>query len=358
MYDPDGRTSLDQRPRRGSSSVSDRQPGSSDPLLADAIRVVAVGGDPDASLGELLRAAARAADAPRAAALLWDGSAAALRLAGSVGLGDAEVAAYTAAAADRDGAIGIAANDRRPVLGAADPFFPDGVLAAWPVVIGGAGVEEPIGALAVSRPAPWAIDPVDAERIAAIADLVGILVDRARLTVDAQERGDWLERLANSDTLTGLANARTLARVVELEVVRASRQASDLCVAIFDVDGLTAINARAGKAVGDAVLREVAAVVAESVRLVDTVARGGSDDFVLVAPGAKGPTVIRRIVGAVAARPPIAGVSFTVSAGVARFPVDGTGSAELMDAAQAALEAARAAGPGSIAEAQETAAAS
>jgi diguanylate cyclase (GGDEF)-like protein len=199
---------------------------------------------------------------------------------------------------------------------------------------------------------------VDAERIAAIADLVGILVDRARLTADAQERGDWLERLANSDNLTGLANARTLTRVIELEVARASRQASDLCVAIFDVDGLTAINARAGKAVGDAVLREVAAVVAESVRLVDTVARGGSDDFVLVAPGAKGPTVIRRIVGAVAARPPIAGVSFTVSAGVARFPTDGTGEADLMAAAQAALETARATGPGSIAEAQGAPAAS
>src|SRR5204863_1610899 len=185
---------LDHRLTREISSVSDRQPGSSDPLLTDAIRVVAMGGDPDVALGELLRAAAGAADAPRAAALLWDASAGGLRVAGSLGLGDDDLAAYTAAAADRSSAIAGAANDRQPVLGTTDPAYPDGVLGAWPVVLGGGGVEEPIGALAVSRPAPWAIDPIDGERIAAIADLVGILVDRARLTADAQERGDWLER--------------------------------------------------------------------------------------------------------------------------------------------------------------------
>ena len=90
---------------------------------------------------------------------------------------------------------------------------------------------------------------------------------------------------------------------------------------------------------GDAVLREVAAIIAESVRLVDTVAREGGDEFVLVAPGAKGPSVIRRIVDAVAAHPPIGDVSFSLSAGVARFPGDGTTEAELMAAAGAAPDA-------------------
>ena len=98
-------------------------------------------------------------------------------------------------------------------------------------------------------------------------------------------------------------------------------------------------------------LREVAAVIAEAVRLVDTVARDGGDEFVLVAPGAKGPSLIRRIVGSVAARPPIGGVSFTVSAGVARFPGDGTSDTELLAASRAALTEARRQGPGNVAEA-------
>jgi diguanylate cyclase (GGDEF)-like protein len=220
--------------------------------------------------------------------------------------------------------------------------------------VAGGGVEEPIGALVLSRAAPAAIGPTDAGRVAALADLVGILVDRARLVANAEERGDWLERVSNSDGLTGLANARTLTRVIELEVARASRQGSELCLAIFDVDGLSSINDRAGMAVGDAVLREVAAVIAESVRLVDTVARDGADEFVLVAPGATGPGVVRRIVGAVAARPSIGDVTFSVSAGVARFPDDGTSEASLMSAARAALGTARAVGPGTVAEATST----
>jgi len=334
--------------------VSDRQPGTSDPTLIAAIHAVAGGHDADVALAGLLEAARQVADGGQAAAFLWDGPAEALAIAGSVGLGDSDADAWQRAAADRAGAIATTAHDRRPVLGAPAPSPSDAVLAAWPIVVAGGGLEEPIGALAVCRAAPWTIDPTDADRIAAIAELVGVLVDRTRLAADAEERHDWLERVANSDGLTGLANARTLARVIELEVARASRQASELCLAIFDVDGLGAINGRAGRAVGDAVLREVAAVIAESVRLVDTVARGGDDEFVLVAPGAKGPSVIRRIVGAVAARPPIGHVSFTVSAGVARFPVDGTSEVELMAAARGALATARLGGTGNVAEAKGT----
>jgi diguanylate cyclase (GGDEF)-like protein len=268
-----------------------------------------------------------------------------------VGLAVDDSDAYATAALDRTAGIGAAAHDRRAILGAPDPVHADAIIAAWPIVLAGGGIEEPIGALAVSRPSPWSIDPAEAQQAAAIADLIGILVDRARLTADLDERADWHERMANSDTLTGLANARTLARVIELEVARAGRQSSDLCLAIFDVDGLGEINERAGRAVGDAVLREVAAVIAESVRLVDTVARDAGDEFVLVAPGAKGPSVIRRIVGAVAARPPIRGVGFSVSAGVARFPADGTSEVDLMAAARAALDSARATGPGNVGEA-------
>jgi diguanylate cyclase (GGDEF)-like protein len=330
--------------------VSDRPPGASDPLILGAIRAVARGAEADATLVELLTTAAAATRATRAAALLWDGPAEALRIAGSVGIDEADAAAYTAAASERSGAIGSAAHDRAPATGAPDPVHPDGALAAWPIVVGGAGIEEPIGVLMLAGPKPWAIDNAGADRAAAVADLVGLVVDRARLSADAQERGEWVERVANSDGLTGLANARTLTRVIELEIARASRQDSDLCVAVFDVDGIGRINERAGRAVGDAVLREVAAVITESVRLVDTVARDAGDEFVLVAPGAKGPTVIRRIVGAVAARPPIGGLGFTVSAGVARFPADGTTEAELVAAARAALDGARHAGPGNVGE--------
>ena len=135
------------------------------------------------------------------------------------------------------------------------------------------------------------------------------------------ERSEWFERLAHTDPLTGLANARTFARVLELELARAARQGSEISIAVFDVDNLGRINEAAGHAAGDDVLRAVASVLAESVRLVDTVARHGGDEFVLIAPGAAGPTVAQRVLNGVAALPPIAEGPITVSAGVARFPV-------------------------------------
>src|SRR3972149_6173757 len=66
----------------------------------------------------------------------------------------------------------------------------------------------------------------------------------------AAGRAEWFERLAHTAPLTGLANARTLARVLELEVARAGRQGSEVSVAVFDVDGFAAANAAAGTRAG------------------------------------------------------------------------------------------------------------
>ena len=103
---------------------------------------------------------------------------------------------------------------------------------------------------------------------------------------------------------------------------------------MFDVDDFRATNRDGGHEAGDDVLRRVAAVLAESVRLVDTVGRIGGDEFVLVAPGSAGMTVAQRVIDGIAALP--AGrraATISVSAGVARFPADGTDADELIAAA-------------------------
>ncbi|HSL98422.1 MAG TPA: GGDEF domain-containing protein, partial [Candidatus Deferrimicrobiaceae bacterium] len=252
-----------------------------------------------------------------------------------------------AAAAAADHPVQLAATERLQTSGPADGGD-SGTLSAWPIVIGRDGIEEPVGALALVAEDDVGSD--DSERVAAIADLIGLTVDRSRLVGEAGEQVDWIERVANSDPLTGLANARTLGRVLELEVARASRQGSNLCVAVFDVDDLKSINERVGRRAGDDILREVAAVLAETVRYVDTVGRLGADEFALVAPGATGTTVAERIVERVAGRS-IGDATVTVSAGIAAFPADGTTADDLIAAATAALHAAQAVGPGTFAEA-------
>ena len=124
------------------------------------------------------------------------------------------------------------------------------------------------------------------------SDLVAVVVDRARLATNAAERIDWAERVANSDALTGLANGRTLSAGPGARARPRGAPGLEISVALFDVDDLTGLNDTEGKAAGDDALREVAAVIGESVRYVDTVARWGGDEFLLVAPGAKGTTVV------------------------------------------------------------------
>ena len=51
--------------------------------------------------------------------------------------------------------------------------------------------------------------------LVAVADLAAAAIATFRTTSMAEERAEWLERVALTDPLTGLANARTLARVLE-----------------------------------------------------------------------------------------------------------------------------------------------
>jgi len=327
--------------------VYDRPALTPDPLLLAAIRAVARSDDPDATLDALLEITLRATGAERAAAFLWDAERGGLAVAATRGYEEAALAGLEADAAGKGSPIQLAAQERIQATGEAS--LAGRLSSAWPIVIGRDGIEEPVGALAIETEAA---PPADvAERVTAVADLVAVVVDRARLATNAAERIDWAERVANSDMLTGLANARTVVRVMELELARAARQGAEVSVAMFDIDDLTGFNDANGRAAGDDVLREVAAVVGESVRAVDTVGRWGGDEFMVVAPGAKGTTVAQRIVDAVAARAVAADRRFSVSAGLARFPMDGSTGDELVEAATAALRAAQAVGPGTLAEA-------
>jgi diguanylate cyclase (GGDEF)-like protein len=293
----------------------------------------------------------RAGGADRGAPFLWDAARGGLAAAGARGYGEGEVEAFEAAVGTAEHPVQLAAQER--IQTTSQPDNGHRLTAAWPIVVGRDGIEEPIGALALEVDAPPSAEA--AERVGALADLVAIVVDRARMAESAAERIDWAERVANSDQLTGLANAHTLTRVLELEVARAARQGSDLSVALFDVDQMDAFNAANGRPAGDDVLREVAARISETIRFVDTAARWGGDEFMLVAPGAKGTTVVQRIVDAVAARPLKGDMRATVSAGLARFPTDGTHGDDLLVAAKAAVRSAKEAGPGTIAEATTSA---
>lgn len=221
--------------------------------------------------------------------------------------------------------------------------------AYLPLLVSAGGVEVSLGAFGLGWVAPHALDASAQELLGGLASLAALAVDRARFASTAAERSDWFERMAHTDPLTGLANERTVGRILELELARAARQGGEVSFAMFDIDDFRATNQEGGHDAGDDVLRRVAAVLAESVRLVDTVGRIGGDEFVLVAPGSAGMTVAHRVLDGITALPAVAGRTISVSAGVARFPTDGSDTNSLIAAASEALARARETGRGRVA---------
>ncbi len=332
-------------------SAADRSAASTSfAVLADGADLLAHGQYSDDSLAALLAAAREALGSPAMTIFLQDPDRGGLQLVAAVGLDEASLATLVSAVSDPSHPISRAVDERAisfdvPPIGSGGPAL----RSHLPLTVSRDGIEVTLGVLAVARDRPL---DADARRLLrAVADLAAIAIDRARLGSLAAERSEWFERMAHTDPLTGLANGRTFGRVLELELARAGRQDSEVSVAIFDVDGFGAINAELGREAGDDVLRAVAAVLAESVRLVDTVARYGGDEFVVVAPGSAGVTVAQRVLDGIGRLDPIAGRTATVSAGVARFPVDGTTSEELLGAAEAAVGRARDSGLGTLATA-------
>src|ERR1700692_3468789 len=84
---------------------------------------------------------------------------------------------------------------------------------------------------------------------------------------------DYLRHLAATDTLTGLANYRTLSETLESEIKRSDRTGRAFAVLLFDLNGMKRINETHGPLEGDRALCRLAELFHFSCRSIDTVAR-------------------------------------------------------------------------------------
>jgi diguanylate cyclase (GGDEF)-like protein len=96
---------------------------------------------------------------------------------------------------------------------------------------------------------------------------------------DSKARISYLERLADEDSLTPLANRRAFVRELGRMVSFAQRYGVPASVLYFDVNGMKEINDRHGHAAGDAALLHVAKLLVDNVRSSDVVGRLGGDEF-------------------------------------------------------------------------------
>lgn len=98
-----------------------------------------------------------------------------------------------------------------------------------------------------------------------------------------EQRNRELERLALTDPLTGLLNRRAIEDLIDFEMKRHARYSGPLAIGYVDVDHFKAINTEYTHAGGDEALKALARVLLGSVREVDSVARVGGEEFLVLA---------------------------------------------------------------------------
>ena len=144
---------------------------------------------------------------------------------------------------------------------------------------------------------PWLVRPlesilplVDVALVGAIAEsalgvILGVWVFRLirRQRRLAADHACEIERLTESDPLTGLGNMRALRRELELALNRARRSGESVTLVCLDIDAMADVTRRHGRAIGDQTLRMMGAVVRSSVRYgADAGYRLADDQFAIV----------------------------------------------------------------------------
>jgi diguanylate cyclase (GGDEF)-like protein len=110
------------------------------------------------------------------------------------------------------------------------------------------------------------------------------LAAQAHIVLENSRLFERVRELSIRDSLTGLFNHRHILELTSLAVERADRYQEPVSVVMADIDHFKAVNDEFGHLAGDALLRQLALLLRDSVRSVDAVGRYGGEEFLLLLP--------------------------------------------------------------------------
>ena len=104
---------------------------------------------------------------------------------------------------------------------------------------------------------------------------------------ELEEANQSLERLANTDALTGAYNRRKMLDILDEELRRSQRYGRSFSIIMFDIDDFKKVNDQYGHQAGDKVLTEMVNIVQQEIRDTDYLSRWGGEEFLILCPETK-----------------------------------------------------------------------
>lgn len=213
---------------------------------------------------------------------------------------------------------------------------------------------ETLGLFYLSTDQPDVLDQPKQQLACTVAEQVGLAIANLHLR-------ETLQSQSIRDSLTGLFNRRYLEEALDTELVRAQRHHYPTAIIMIDVDHFKSFNDQYGHDAGDIVLKEIAQVLKDSVRGSDIACRYGGEELILILPET---SLADALAKAEDLRAAIRRIDMTyggqtlsqltASFGVAVFPDHGLHRTKVIQAADAALYRAKAAGRDRVISAADT----
>jgi len=155
--------------------------------------------------------------------------------------------------------------------------------------------------------------------------LIIVLIFMARINRQRKNLNDRLQKIANTDPLTGINNRRNFFTLVNSYLAMTERDKPNASVLMIDLDKFKSINDQYGHDIGDEALKTTSRLISNYIRKGDVLARFGGEEFIVFLPDTdvnQAMVVAEKIRSAIEKHKIIENIFITISIGLSAVQSD------------------------------------